>query len=79
MNSHVNDLIDVNTGNDEEDSWPPGSSCQDPSQAEYDSLLILLDNLDDKTQGEGQRDKDKDDRANDEKLSTYTWSLVTCI
>ena len=58
MNSHINDFIDVNTGNDEEDSGPPGSPRQDPPQSEDDSFLILLYNFDDKAKGKWQRDKD---------------------
>ena len=38
-------LVQVHTGDDEEDSWTPGSSTQDPPQSEDDRLLVLLDHL----------------------------------
>ena len=42
MAPHVNLLVDINTGNDEEDSRTPGSSCQEPAQPEDDGPLVLL-------------------------------------
>ena len=42
---HVNFLINVDTGDDEEHAWPPGSPREEAAQSEDHSPLILLDNL----------------------------------
>ena len=39
---HVNLLVVVNTGNDEEHSWSPGATLEEPSQPEDDGSLVLL-------------------------------------
>ena len=40
--AHVNLLVDVDTGNDEEDSRSTSSACEKATQAENDSPLIFL-------------------------------------
>ena len=40
---HVDLLVGVQTGDDEEDPGPPGSSCQQSAQSEDDGSLVLLD------------------------------------
>ena len=39
---HVHLLIDVNTGDDEEDPGTAGPSCQEAPKPEYDRAFILL-------------------------------------
>ena len=60
MGSHVDLLVDINTGDDEEDPGPPGSSCQQPTQSEDDGSLVLLDHLHHEHQGEGEGDEDEE-------------------
>ena len=60
MGSHVDLLVDINTGDDEEDPGPPGSSCQQPTQPEDDGSLVLLDHLHHEHQGEGEGDEDEE-------------------
>ena len=40
--AHVNLLVDVDTGNDEEDSRSTSSACEKATQAEDDSPFIFL-------------------------------------
>ena len=42
LGPHVNLLININTGDDKEHSWPPRSPRQQSSKAEDDSSLIFL-------------------------------------
>ena len=46
LTPHVDLLIDIKTGDDEEDPGPPGSSCQQPAQSEDDGSLVLLNRND---------------------------------
>ena len=39
---HVNLLVDVHAGQDEEDARPPGPACQQESQPEDHSSLVFL-------------------------------------
>ena len=39
---HINLLVDVDAGNDEEDPGAPGPPCEEPAQPEDDSPLVLL-------------------------------------
>lgn len=43
LSSHINFLINIHTGNDEEDPRTPCSTREEPSQAEDDCSLILLE------------------------------------
>ena len=43
MGPHVDLLVSVHTGQDEEDSRPPSSSYQQPAQPEDDGPLVLLE------------------------------------
>ena len=54
---HVNLLVNIHTGNDEEDSRPPGSPCQQSAQSEDDCPLVLLDHLDHEEEGEREEDE----------------------
>jgi hypothetical protein len=42
LDPHVYFLVDVHTGNDEEDSRTPGSTRQQPTQPEYHRPLVFL-------------------------------------
>ena len=42
LRPHINLLIDIYTGNDKEDSRPPGPSCQESSKTENDGSLVFL-------------------------------------
>ena len=64
---HVDLLVGVDTGNDEEDSRPPGSSCQQSAQSEDDGSLVLLDHLDGEEEGEGEGAEDDEDAGDGEK------------
>ena len=43
LSSHIDLFVDIHTGDDEEHSRAPGSSCQQPAQSEDDGSLVLLD------------------------------------
>ena len=59
--SHVNLLVDINAGDDEEDPGPSGSARQEAAQPEDDGSLVLLDHLDGGGQGAGQGEQDQQD------------------
>ena len=42
MGSHIYLLVNINTVNDKEDPWAPGSSCEKATQSEDDGPLVLL-------------------------------------
>ena len=46
LTPHIDLLINIKTGDDEEDSRPPGSSCQQPAKPEDDGSLVLLNRND---------------------------------
>ena len=58
---HVDLLISVHTGDDEENPRAPGSSSQQPAQPEDDGPLVLLDHLHHEHQGEGEGDEDEEE------------------
>ena len=74
--SHVNLLIDIHTGDDEEDPRPPGSSWQQPSQSEDDGSLVLLDHLDGEEEREGEGAEDDEDAGDGEKEGAETRTLL---
>ena len=79
MGSHIDLLVDIHTGDDEEDSRPPGSSCQQPTQSEDDGSLVLLDHLHHEHQGEREGDEDEEQGANCHDQSTDARPLLaTC-
>ena len=43
LTSHIYFLINIKTGDDEEDPRPPGSPSQQPAQPEDDGPLVLLE------------------------------------
>ena len=61
LTSHINFLVNIHTGNDKEDPWAPGSSCQQPTQPEDDGPLVLLDHLDSEEEGEGESAENDED------------------
>ena len=77
MAPHVNLLVDINTGNDEEDPRTPGSSCQEPAQPEDDGPLVLLDHLHHEEEGEGEGDQDEEEGAESHDESTDPRPLLT--
>ena len=76
MSPHVDLLVGVHTGQDEEDPGPPGSSCDQPSKSEDDGPLVLLDHLDHEQEGEGKGDEDDDDRDEGDHVSTEARALT---
>ena len=76
LSSHVNLLIDVHTGYDEEDPRPPGSPCQQPPQPEDDGPLVLLDHLHHEQEGEGEGDHYEQQRSNGHDEGTDTRTLL---
>ena len=73
---HVYFNIGVHTGDDEEHSRAPGSSCQQPAQSEDDGSLVLLDHLHHEEEGEGEGDHDEHEGANSHDESTDTRPLL---
>ena len=67
FSSHVNLLVDIDTGDDKEDPGAPGSTSQQPAQSEDDGPLVLLDHLDREEEGEGQGAEDDEDAGDGEK------------
>ena len=61
LTPHVDLLVNIHTGNDKEDAWSPGSSCQQPTQPEDDGPLVLLDHLHHEEEGEGERCEDDEE------------------
>ena len=43
LTPHIDLLVNIHTGDDEEDPGPPGSSCQQSAQSEDDGSLVLLE------------------------------------
>ena len=76
LSSHINLLVNIHTGNDEEDSRPPGSSCQQSAQSEDDGSLVLLDHLHHEQEGEREGDEDDEDRDEGDHVSTETRALA---
>ena len=74
--SQINLLVNIHTGNDEEDARPPGSPGQEPAQPEDDGPLVLLDHLDGVEQGEGQRGHDQDERDDGEQEAAQPGALL---
>ena len=74
--SHVDDLEDVDTGDDKEDARTPGASTEDPPKTEDDGLLVLLDHPDHQAEGEGEGEEDQEDGGEDQQLGAQSWSSV---
>ena len=90
LRPHVNNLVDIDTGDDEEDA---GSSCSarqketQPAQGgggsyqesgpEHDGSLVLLDHLDHKEEGEGEGDDNEEDGEDDQELGTDSLAVLT--
>ena len=76
MAPHINLLIHVNTRNDEEHSWTPSSSRQQPTQPEDDGPLVLLDHLHHQEEGEGEGDEDEEDRGESDHVGAEAGALA---
>ena len=77
MGSHIDLLVDIHTGDDEEDSRPPGSSCQQPAKSEDDGSLVLLDHLHHEYEAEGEGGDYQHQREYGESQGTDPRSLLT--
>ena len=75
--SHVNLLVDVHTGNDEEHSWTPSSSRQQTTQPEDDGPLVLLDHLDGEEEREGEGAENDEDGGDGDEEGAYSRTLLT--
>ena len=77
LSPHINLLVDIHTGDDEEHPRAPGSARQEQSQSKYDGSLVLLDDLDDEAEREGQGGQDQHQGAEDQQVGTQTLGLLT--
>ena len=77
LSSHIYLLVDIHTGDDEEHSRAPGSSCQQSAQSEDDGSLVLLDHLHHEEEGEGEGDEDDEDRDERDHVSAEAGALTT--
>ena len=59
VSPHVHLLVGVHAGKDEEDSWAPGTSYQQPAQSEDDGPLVLLDHLHHEEEREWEEDENE--------------------
>ena len=84
---HVDLLIDVHTGYDEEDAWPAGAAGEEAAQAEDDGALVLLQerpghrgahlhHLHRQAQGEGQGHEDEQHRDDHNGVSADSLALL---
>ena len=76
LGSHIDLLVNIYAGDDEEDSRPPGSSSHQPAQSEDDGSLVLLDHLDSEEEGEGEGAEDDEDAGDGEKEGAETRTLL---
>ena len=76
LTPHVNLLVNIHTGDDEEDPRPPGSARQETAQSEDDGSLVLLDHLDGGGEGAGEGDQDEQDGEESYQEGTDICSLV---
>ena len=74
---HVDLLVGVDAGHDEEDARPAGSAAEEAAEAEDDDALVLLHDLDGEAEGDGQRDEDEDDGAEGDEVRADAGALVT--
>ena len=73
---HVDLLVGVDTGNDEEHARPPGSPGQQPAQPEDDCPLVLLDHLDGVEEREGERGHDQNERDDGQQEAAQPGALL---
>ena len=76
MRPHVNLLVDVDTGDDEEDAGAPRSPRQQPAQAEDDGPLVLLHHLHHEHQRERHGGEDEEEGAEGEDVGHDAGSLL---
>ena len=50
---HVDFLVRIHAGYDEEDTRSTGPTAKEPTESEYDDPFVLLNHLDREAQGEG--------------------------
>ena len=77
LSPHIHFLVNVDTGDDEEDPRPPGSSSQQPAQPEDDGPLVLLDHLHHEDQTERKRRHDQHQGEYGEGQGADTGTLLT--
>ena len=77
LTPHIDLLVNIHTGNDEEDSRPPGSSWQQSAQSEDDGSLVLLNHLDSVEEGQGKCGDDEKEGYDGHEVAAETGSLVT--
>ena len=77
LSSEVNLLIHVNAGNDKEDTRTSCLTSQHPSKSEDNSSFILLDNLDNIAEREGEGDTDKEQGYDSKDMGNNSWSFIT--
>ena len=65
--SHVDLLVNIQAGDDEEDPGTPGSALDQSAQSEDDGSLVLLDHFDGEEEGEGEGAEDDEDAGDGEK------------
>jgi len=68
---HVDLLIHVDTGDDEEDPGTSSSTGEKAAKAKYDGALVLLDHFDDEEKGEGKGGDDHEEGGDSEE--TLCW------
>ena len=76
LSPHVHFLVDIHTGDDEEDPGPPGSSCQQSAQSEDDGSLVLLDHLHHEEEGEREGEDDEDEGEDSHGHSAQSRALL---
>ena len=76
LTPHVDLLVDIHTGDDEEDPGPPGSSSQKSAQPEDDGPLVLLDHLHHEEEGEREGEDDEEEGENSHGHGTQSWTLI---
>ena len=62
LTPHVDLLVNIHAWDDEEYSWPTGSSSQQTAQSEDDGSLVLLHHLHHEQEGQWQGDDDQEER-----------------
>ena len=76
LSPHVHFLVNIHTGDDEEDPGPPGSSCQQSAQSEDDGSLVLLDHLHHEEEGEREGEDDEDEGEDSHGHSAQSRALL---
>ena len=75
---HVDLLVGVDAGHDEEDAGAAGAAAEEAAQAEDDDALVLLHHLDGEAERGGKRHEDEHDRAEGDEVRAHPGALVAC-